>query len=579
MKKLFLSVMIILLGGGLLFAQNTIDVSGLKVEAGTVTFNVEWSDAGASNLWSDTVWVFVDYNKNGRMARMELLLGAGATLTDTSSPGVGALVEENIKGAWVVGDARTNAAGSFSATVQLLTATADLYGACAYASSYPPVGQYVSPSEIVFTGTPMYEVTLIPEGGGAAETVSSGSTFLLPCDYTMSSFTDATGAPGIINCLKPTGLTLASPFAAVCAGTTVTLTASASGAASYSINGTDWQTSPVFEVSPSSTTPYTLYAKTDKGCVAALADAAVVTVNPLPNAPTSPSSNSRCGNGTVAFSATVPSGHTIDWYTTSNGTTLVSGGSSVTSISPSLTVTTTYHAQARNTTTGCVSATRRAVTGTVNPIPGVPTISGKTSYCTSGTITAAAGTNGNGIRWDNTSTTPLRTVNTTGTNVYSAVTTSNRGCESGAASISVTINQPGGDGESAACGCVVDLVACSNGTCQTSCGQFTLCIGAPYCYSCTFTEVSDAPYDGNGVNWSTADAICTGKGPGWRLPNGSELWCMCNNKASLPGGYIGAYYWDDHSDRADNHDLVLFNDDCKTYYTPDYNPHAVRCVK
>jgi hypothetical protein len=173
----------------------------------------------------------------------------------------------------------------------------------------------------------------------------------------------------------------------------------------------------------------------------------------------------------------------------------------------------------------------------------------------------------------------LRTVNTTGTNVYYAVTTSNKGCESGTASISVTINQPGDDGESAACGCVVGLVACSNGTCQTSCGQFTLCNGAPYCYSCTFTEVSDAPYDGSGVNWSTADAICAGKGSGWRLPNNSELWCMCNNKASLPGGYIGAYYWSINSDRADHHDLVLFDDDCKIYYTPDYNPHAVKCVK
>jgi hypothetical protein len=131
---------------------------------------------------------------------------------------VGELVEENIKGAWVVGDARTN--GSFSATVQLLTATADLYGACAYASSYPPVGQYVSESEIIFSGTPMYEVTLIPEGGGIAETVSSGSTFLLPCSYTVSSFTDATGAPGIA-CLRPDIYVLSASASSFCVGSGV----------------------------------------------------------------------------------------------------------------------------------------------------------------------------------------------------------------------------------------------------------------------------------------------------------------------------------------------------------------------
>jgi hypothetical protein len=227
--------------------------------------------------------VFVDYNKNGKMTRMELLpLSAGATLTATSSPGVGKLVEENIKGAWVVGDARTNAAGSFSARVQLLTATADLYGACAYASSYPPVGQYVSESEIIFSGTPWYELKLLHEDGYTIETIESGSTFLLPCSYTVSSFTDATGAPGIIKCLAPANLMFATPYTTICAGATVTLTASATGAASYSIDGSSWQPEATFEVAPASNESYTLYAKTAEGCVTSVANAAVVTVNPTP---------------------------------------------------------------------------------------------------------------------------------------------------------------------------------------------------------------------------------------------------------------------------------------------------------
>jgi hypothetical protein len=53
----------------------------------------------------------------------------------------------------------------------------------------------------------------------------------------------------------------------------------------------------------------------------------------------------------------------------------VSGGSSVTSFSPSITSSTTYYAQGRNTTTGCVSATRLTVGGTVNAVPSI-TLSG-----------------------------------------------------------------------------------------------------------------------------------------------------------------------------------------------------------
>jgi hypothetical protein len=274
-KTLFLLLLLPLLGGGLLSAQT---VSNLSVSAGspsTVTFDVEWDEATMPALWSDTMWVFVDYNKNGKMTRM---LITGGTLTEHS--GTAEFIPENTMGAWVSGDARTN--GSFSATVQLLTATADLYGACAYASSYPPVANYVSESEIVFAGTPWYEIKLLHEDGFTVETIESGGTFLLPCSYTVSSFTDATGAPGKINCMKPTGLSLTATPAAICAGESSTLTAYAAGAASYSINGIDWYASPVFYESPVSPTSYTLYAQTAEGCVASKTSAAVVMVNPLP---------------------------------------------------------------------------------------------------------------------------------------------------------------------------------------------------------------------------------------------------------------------------------------------------------
>jgi hypothetical protein len=198
-------------------AQNGVTVSNLAVNAGTVTFNVSWDKnaAGMPSVWLDSAWVFVDYNAAGTMKRLPLL--PGATLTTTSAPGVGKVIQYsgNDKGVWVIGNARS--AGSFSATVQLLTTVNDIGGACAYASNYPPVGEYISATKISFTGTPMYEIALAHPSEGNV-TVTSGDTFLLPCASTLTSFTDATGAPGIMKCIPPATYTLQASALEFCAG-------------------------------------------------------------------------------------------------------------------------------------------------------------------------------------------------------------------------------------------------------------------------------------------------------------------------------------------------------------------------
>jgi hypothetical protein len=184
----------------ILAAQQTngVTVSNLAVSVGsptTMTFDVSWKTPMPVVLWSDTVWVFVDYNNNGKMERLPLL--PGATLT-TTSPG-GKVIEEidNNKGVWVAGNARS--AGSFSATVKLLTAVKNIGGACVYGSNYPPVGEYSRDAPMLsFTGTPMYDIQLAKPGGGSV-TVKSGDMFLLPCNYTVTSFSDATGASGLLN--------------------------------------------------------------------------------------------------------------------------------------------------------------------------------------------------------------------------------------------------------------------------------------------------------------------------------------------------------------------------------------------
>jgi hypothetical protein len=83
-----------------------------------------------------------------------------------------------------------------------------------------------------------------------------------------------------------------------------------------------------------------------------------------PSSPTAVN-GSRVGTGTVSISATVPSGVTVDWYTSSSGgNPIVTGSTSYTT--PSISITTKYYTQARNSTTGCLSSTRTEVIASVS---------------------------------------------------------------------------------------------------------------------------------------------------------------------------------------------------------------------
>jgi hypothetical protein len=109
------------------------------------------------------------------------------------------VIEEtgNNKGVWVAGNARTN--GSFSATVKLYTATAIAHRAnvCAYASNYPPVGQYTGVNRIKFTGTPSFDLQL-NRGSYSINREEAQGLYDAPAGKYMVAFTDATGAPGRI---------------------------------------------------------------------------------------------------------------------------------------------------------------------------------------------------------------------------------------------------------------------------------------------------------------------------------------------------------------------------------------------
>ncbi len=93
----------------------------------------------------------------------------------------------------------------------------------------------------------------------------------------------------------------------------------------------------------------------------------------------------------MTITATPSAGATIDWYAAATGGSPLQSGSTV--YTPSITTTTTYYAQARNTTTSCVSTPRTAVTATVIPTPNVPTLNASANQCagTGVTFTASGG--------------------------------------------------------------------------------------------------------------------------------------------------------------------------------------------
>ncbi|MFV0312423.1 MAG: hypothetical protein ACK5KN_12365 [Dysgonomonas sp.] len=87
----------------------------------------------------------------------------------------------------------------------------------------------------------------------------------------------------------------------------------------------------------------------------------------LPAPPRSSADVDFCGpSGTANLSVAVGPGETADWYANpAGGSPLANGTGTTTFTTPTINATTTYYAEARNTTTNIKSATRTAVTATL----------------------------------------------------------------------------------------------------------------------------------------------------------------------------------------------------------------------
>jgi hypothetical protein len=482
------------LGGGLfllcwpmvLAAQNGVTVSNLVVDAGTVTFNVSWNKPMPVTPWSDTVWVFVDYNNAGKMERLPVTSATATAGTVTKIP-------NNDKGVWVEGNARTQ--GSFSATVKLFTAIKDVGGACVYGSNYQPVGKYTSATEISFTGTPDYIAVLERNDKSTyTVTVHKDESLSIPSGEAVLSLTDKTGAPGTFTCIPMSGNINFSVPANVSKGlaasfevTTSNFTAPNAAALTYTwsapsfvpdtYTGTSFNTTaPV----TASTYPVTLTAHSTGFCdLEASKAVTVIDCIPFTAYDLEVSAYGFCeGDAGVIFALSgTDSGAT--YILIRDGASVVAtleGTGSAATFSNVVNMAGTYTARTAEQTQYCPAAMIGSIQVVSNPLPEAPTMGGGGTQC-GGTraISATAGSGGNGIRWtDDSSTVTSRSV---GPGTYNAVTTSDDGCESAVASVTVTIRQASGVGQAAdaTCGCANGLSPCG-GTCRNLTADQATCV-------------------------------------------------------------------------------------------------------
>ena len=166
--------------------------------------------------------------------------------------------------------------------------------------------------------------------------------------------------------------------AAICSGTSATLTAVAQPNTTFLWYTAATGGSPVYTGS-SFTTPVltagtTYYvAAMRTGCTDQSARTPIaVTVNTVPgNVTVTNAAVTVCPGQPATFTAQAVTGVTVNWYTAATGGTPIATGNSFTT--PALTATTSYYAEAQSGGT-CVSPGRTLVTATVSTLPAAPGI-------------------------------------------------------------------------------------------------------------------------------------------------------------------------------------------------------------
>ena len=236
--------------------------------------------------------------------------------------------------------------------------------------------------------TTYYAESLISSSGCVSATRSAVTVTVIPLPDAPAT---VTAMPAAI-CNGGT-----SNLNAISAGNTIRWYTVATGGSAIgtSASGADFPVTPVIS------TTYYAEALTPAGCLSATRTAVIITVNSLPAAPTpvNASPAAICFGGTSNLNA-ASAGNTIQWYLNATGGTTIGTSASGANFSVTPVATDTYYAEAL-TASGCTSASRTAVTVTVNPLPAAPTAVTSTpaSICAGGSSNLKATSAGNTIRW------------------------------------------------------------------------------------------------------------------------------------------------------------------------------------
>jgi hypothetical protein len=177
-----------------------------------------------------------------------------------------------------------------------------------------------------------------------------------------------------------------------------------------------------------------------------LSASSTLTINTLPASP-STTGASRCGTGTLILSASAGTNETIEWFAASTGGTTIGTGLNYTT--PSISASTNYYAQTKNTITGCLSASRALTTANILSVPSAPTGTGASTCVSTSAVLSATTSNGQTINWysaatggtllatnSNTYTTP----NLTSTTIYYAEANNGTCVSSTRTAVTATVN-------------------------------------------------------------------------------------------------------------------------------------------
>jgi large repetitive protein len=354
---------------------------------------------------------------------------AGGSVTLTASAGTTYL--------WSTGETtpsiNVTTAGSY--TVQVTNA-----GGC-----LSPVSAATTISVNALPATPTVTAggpTTFCAGGSVTLTSSAGTTYLWsPGGATSASISATTSGTYTVQVTNPAGCLSAasaptvvtvnalpaaptitpSGSTSICAGSSVTLTASAGTTYFWSTGET------TASITVTTAGSYTVEITDINGCTSPMSAATNVIVNPIPSVPTITASGATtfCSGNSVVLTSSAASGNL--WST---GET-----------TQSITVTTSGSYTVEQILLGCSSGNSIATAVTVNPNPSVPTItaSGPTTFCDGNSLILTSSA-ASGNLWSTGETTQSITVTTSGS--YAVDVTNGFGCTTSSASPTTVIVNP-----------------------------------------------------------------------------------------------------------------------------------------